>query len=65
MDFFVIPREIWEINKWGGGGGVCKNHEKNKRLLPVYFEPENINNLTLTPGLEGEGRLVPYNTCNL
>ena len=23
------------------GGGVSKNHEKNKRLSPVYFEPES------------------------
>ena len=42
MNFFVIPREIQEINKRGKitCGGVSKNHEKNIRP-PVYFEPES------------------------
>ena len=50
MNFFVVPPEIREINKRGqnklrgeGGGGVSKNHEKNKRLPLVYLEPESKN----------------------
>ena len=44
MNFFVIPREIQEINKRGKiiCGGVSKNHEKNIHP-PVYFEPESNN----------------------
>ena len=47
MNFCVVPREIREINKRGGQnslscGRVSKNHEKNKRLPPVYFEPESM-----------------------
>ena len=47
MNFFVIPREIQEINKRGKitCGGVSKNHEKNIRP-PVYFEPESNNAYT-------------------
>ena len=46
MNFCVVPREMREINKRGGGVkiscvGVSKNHEKNKRPPPVYFEPES------------------------
>ena len=48
MNFIVFPREIRKINKRGrgqnklrGGGGVSKNHEKNKSVPPVYFEPES------------------------
>ena len=42
MNFFVIPREIQEINKQGikiscggGGGGSCKNHDKIN--IPCLF----------------------------
>ena len=47
MNFFVIPREIQEINKRGKiiCGGVSKNHEKNIHS-PVYFEPESNNAYT-------------------
>ena len=45
MNFCVVPREIREINKRGGGSkyaageGISENHEKNK-CPSVYFEPE-------------------------
>ena len=49
MSLFVFPREIREINKWGGGQntlrGVSKTHEKYKRP-PVYFEPQSNGAIT-------------------
>ena len=45
MNIFVIPHEIREINKRGGGQnklrGVCKNHEKVNVSPPppFYFAP--------------------------
>ena len=47
MKFCIVPREVREINKRGGGGqnklrGVSKNHEKINIPPPVYFEPETL-----------------------
>ena len=49
MNFFVIPREIREINQWGrgqnklrGGGASLQKSQKLNVSPPVYFEPESI-----------------------